>query len=542
MDRDACCSFKPEDGSIHTFSLDGSKFSLVSVPPSQYICILGAAKVRILRGSVECLGATLSPKNGTNTIYSPKSSSLLTMRHVNSAPSMACNDATINGIAGTLKCSKDDCIILFEQLNEGIEKIQNTMAQFRSLFEEMEEPHKVLSLFESCALVLQPLPFISSIKILDSWNEASARIIQMADVVPKVLICGSRKIGKSTFSRFMANKLLGKYGTVVFLDLDVGQSEFTPAGFASLKVINNPILGPPFTHLCTPEYSIFVASSSPSNNPVFYFESCKELIDRYEEQYSGFAPLIINTMGWVTGLGFDLLQSIVHYAKPQFILPLSNEAKIPSFVHSIFADEITSFNIPVQKSYSPSLHHVATEFDGLDVTKSKFSPTDQRNLALLSYFAMEFDKDGPLVKYNFAHFTEKIPFHISWKALSLCIPFQSISKKHYLAAINASYVGLVSIEPFEPHPHHVTCINRQPLKKSIGAAIVRGIDFKNNSIYILTPVPLFLLASVNCLVKSNIEIPVNISTSVHFSLISLEFTWFRSSLYKFFDFRICWTG
>jgi polynucleotide 5'-hydroxyl-kinase GRC3/NOL9 len=39
---------------------------------------------------------------------------------------------------------------------------------------------------------------------------------------------------------------------VVFLDTDLGQPEFTPAGLVSLHVISSPVFGPSFMHLASP--------------------------------------------------------------------------------------------------------------------------------------------------------------------------------------------------------------------------------------------------------------------------------------------------
>lgn len=60
---------------------------------------------------------------------------------------------------------------------------------------------------------------------------------------PVILVCGPRKVGKSTFGRFLVNNLLNSHPKVCYADLDCGQTEFMPPGFLSLKVVTEPLLG-----------------------------------------------------------------------------------------------------------------------------------------------------------------------------------------------------------------------------------------------------------------------------------------------------------
>ena len=63
----------------------------------------------------------------------------------------------------------------------------------------------------------------------------------------RLLVCGSRNVGKSTLARYALNNLLNKHPAVLLLDCDVGQTEFAPPGVVSLVLINRPILSPQFS-------------------------------------------------------------------------------------------------------------------------------------------------------------------------------------------------------------------------------------------------------------------------------------------------------
>jgi len=70
---------------------------------------------------------------------------------------------------------------------------------------------------------------------------------------PKVTLLGGKGVGKSTFSRWIVNRFLsGTAQSVLYIDLDPGQAEFTPPGLVSITEVKNFILGPNFSHLEVP--------------------------------------------------------------------------------------------------------------------------------------------------------------------------------------------------------------------------------------------------------------------------------------------------
>lgn len=85
------------------------------------------------------------------------------------------------------------------------------------------------------------------------WGQAIMSIHEAWFRVPVAasgswLVCGERNRGKSTFTRFMCCRLLDVVPQVAYLDMDAGQSEFTPCGCISVTVVDKPLLGPSFTH------------------------------------------------------------------------------------------------------------------------------------------------------------------------------------------------------------------------------------------------------------------------------------------------------
>lgn len=100
------------------------------------------------------------------------------------------------------------------------------------------------------------------------------------------------------------------YNEICFIDIDIGQPEFSPSGFVSLYIINTPVFGIHFQHFRTPILSHYIGSINISINPSYYTTCCCNLIDYYKEHYSDL-PLIINSHGWVKGLGLNTIEAIL---------------------------------------------------------------------------------------------------------------------------------------------------------------------------------------------------------------------------------------
>lgn len=145
-----------------------------------------------------------------------------------------------------------------------------------------------------------------------------------------VMLCGARNHGKSTYIRYLCNILLQKYPTVAILDADTGQTEFTPPGFISITLHSKPLLGPPTGH---PVYTIggtyIAGGTSPSVHPRLYIKALFQAYEKYLQLCATlkdtYIPLLINTAGWVTGLGLSILQYIYRYCDISHIVELNSK-------------------------------------------------------------------------------------------------------------------------------------------------------------------------------------------------------------------------
>ena len=96
------------------------------------------------------------------------------------------------------------------------------------------------------------LPALTRLKELmatvEVVHKAAASSADGAPAAPVMVIVGGKDTGKSSAGQWMVNRLLQSYSEVGYLDADVGQSEFTPAGQVSLSFVTDPVFGPAFAH------------------------------------------------------------------------------------------------------------------------------------------------------------------------------------------------------------------------------------------------------------------------------------------------------
>lgn len=140
----------------------------------------------------------------------------------------------------------------------------------------------------------------------------------------------------------MLNHLLNTYPKVAFIETDCGQPEFTPPGLVSFNLVDQPVFGPPFTHLryllCSsfsssrkPELSYFIGTPTPKDDPEAYLEAIASLIRYAEMKVSGMGsiiPIVINTHGWLHGMGMMMLQELIE--KVGLNTPLPNNKFLPT--------------------------------------------------------------------------------------------------------------------------------------------------------------------------------------------------------------------
>jgi len=398
----------------------------------------------------------------------------------------------------------------------------------------------------------------------------------------RILICGAKNVGKSTYVRYLIHRLLSTCTTVAVLDCDVGQGEFSPPGLLTLTLVSQPILSPPCAHLICKDddetdnntfatrttlhhaETYFYGHTSSKIDPVSYISSIHNLIQHYDTLYrqrqessnKDIFPLVINTDGWVKGMGYEILSSIIDTTCPTHIVQMIGSTSMKFFDltphaypgRTIMLVEALGMSMILSKlNIRPGvddenddgdggffLSHVEPEDDKVLVeegtqseSKAYISSQHLRSLRLCTYFLGGYDAflstgaelkstgvwdENCIIAKSLARMK---PYMIPIDALrfifchgpniSKCIEEEKVHRDDVLFDIlNGSVVALCTLDYRQkdtpPNGSHCPCS---------GLGIIRSIDREKRILYLLTPISLRTLQSkVDTIVHGSIQLPI----------------------------------
>jgi len=384
-----------------------------------------------------------------------------------------------------------------------------------------------------------------------------------------------------------------RYEAVAYLDTDLGQPEFSIPGFVSLNVLREPafglfsslscslrirdspqllVVGPAFTHLSLPISSHYLGSASPASDPTSYISAISALLSTYalEVEYPLIdepvithsrrrhrdahqapstpssnngkvrerVPLVINTQGWVKGLGADLLTKLKAASQPthvcSFVSMMEEEnggysdngggsSSGPAFSQrQAFAEE----GLPYHLYTLPAAPMNALE--------SKWTASDYRTLSFTSYFHSLFKEtllsasSGPTStlpdRWDFSSpLIAQTPYSLDWNPSNGQISSvhlldgDDVAYEHVLHCLNGSLVAIVeSTSPSESTPNDPSSFPYDPLSpvphpstsRALGLGLIRSISPSSTSLHLLTPIP--PPSTAISLVKGSLEVPLTL--------------------------------
>ncbi|RIB01505.1 hypothetical protein C2G38_2230616 [Gigaspora rosea] len=395
--------------------------------------------------------------------------------------------------------------------------------------------------------IFEVVPGLTLLQLSDSWSKAANQLANDVinyNVPPIAIICGHRNVGKSTFARYLLNNLLNVCPKVAYIESDVGQSEFTPPGSISLNILDSPIFGPPFTHIQRPYRSYYVGNNTPRDDPDYYLDCLRELVTVYRrdiacgpsfgmhaDDETQRVPLILNTHGWLKGMGYDLFLNILGFAKPthlfQFYSSINSYQNLPPFPTSVLSPP----------NEDPPEVALVEAIDPSNIS-TKYTAADHRTLALLSYFYSTPAMLSKQENTKWWQFDKPLTHHSPWcldwtKGLTkgVFVFFNDVPWSQLLYALNGSIVGLVGdildadesreiVDQPEPSrssqeinipPRYFPCPEYSPPAPSeysfLGLAIIRSIDPAAHTFHILTPLSYVELQKTCLIVKGSLDFP-----------------------------------
>ncbi|KAK7259121.1 hypothetical protein RIF29_24719 [Crotalaria pallida] len=344
------------------------------------------------------------------------------------------------------------------------------------------------------------------IHIPEHWSEAVESIAYggSTQTPPIAVICGAKNCGKTTFSRYLLNVLLStRYTKVAYLDTDVGQPEFAPPGFLSLTIVDRVTPDLKIPCLKTPERSLFFGDVSSKTDPSAYLNYLFAIYDYYRKEYCSSnkkenptrtkLPLIVNTPGWVKGVGYDVLVDMLKYICPTYVVKIgisSENKNLPAGEFWLDGEHDGTINlIEINSARQDSFNR------SLLVRKDSRL---LRDLRILAYFRQCFrsDSDISTIKELAHSLASHCPYEVPISSIKVRHLHCEVPSSEIFYTLNASIVGLA-----------VDSEGSENLSWCLGLGIVRGIDTTKGVLYVITPVPHSSLEKVNLLLQGYIQIP-----------------------------------
>jgi polynucleotide 5'-hydroxyl-kinase GRC3/NOL9 len=252
-------------------------------------------------------------------------------------------------------------------------------------------------------------------------------------------------------------------------------------------------------------------------------------------------PLVVNTMGWNKGLGADLAVRIEEIAEPTDVFEIQSPVKDQSWPASHTPPfRLQDGEIPQQNGCG-RLHSLKPV--SISVQTVNFSPTDFRNLAILSYFhaIFPFDKSADLRQISAVSWNTAIPlcshppYEVDWataveKVILVGAGMEDVVPSEIERVLNGALVGLVNCEPGtldedmsiqveqgQARTQSAQC--RIPYTQAMsppspltsvcsGLALVRAISPTSFHMHIVAPLPPHLFSNSRVLVKGELELPI----------------------------------
>ncbi|XP_037334905.2 polynucleotide 5'-hydroxyl-kinase NOL9 [Pungitius pungitius] len=519
---------------------DRQNHAVLVMQKHQTLCFRGKCLLTCLYGRVEVMGFTIEEGQQSYPLFSPASHCPLTIRALEGSDQGRDDRTEASTVlrkylqpASRKKLLKmitsNSSIILLEPMETPLTRFLSSFTDLSELFNPpvMELMSAVLDTPLN-GLGMVPLgPAIEGLQMSKSYKDALNMVVGACrgdmDGCAVVLVCGTKNVGKSSFIRNLINNLLNHTASVDYLEGDLGQTEFTPAGCLSLSTVRGPLLGPPFTHQCTPEHMIYYGHSSYETDLERYMESLKSLWRRRPRTRE--TPVIINTAGWVKGFGFQLLVDMIRFFPVSHVIQLGHggvtqcPALTPEFLRTAHGSQThppaETALAEFTESHSPprSYTHlvVQSEFPGVgrQGTAKHQRSNEHRELSLLAYLSQLQSPDpGPVRPLH-----SLTPYQVPHTAVALGVLHCEVVPGHMMYAANGSLVGLCCLGEKVSSKGGAVLLSQTPICPCVGFGVLRGIDMARGLYFLLTPVDPSVLRKVNCLLLGAISLPSCVLTS-----------------------------
>ncbi|KAK4131405.1 hypothetical protein BT67DRAFT_458017 [Trichocladium antarcticum] len=343
-------SFKPTKTKLQRKA--GGRLVLAT-SEAERLLVLGSYGVRVRAGEATIAGAILSPSDDVQWVHAPHCHAVPVLRTAEDTVLELQPHPAARGLRQLARLNPAFGRLWNETLPQDTDsgRAGKYPASFQIIYTSEDAPKRA---------VMQELVAPGA------WNKKlSGLAAARRKATPVIFLCGPKSSGKSTFGRLLANRFITDRGgarnrpwsSVMVLDLDPGQPEYSPPGVVSLSRISTPNLSPSFCHpTLTPTQGQIrahaIASVTPALDPSHFIECALDLFAHYQRGPDAKSPLIINTPGWVQGTGLDILSELITALRPTEVLYMSQDG--PSETVSTLQSAAAATNPPIPFTPLPS--------------------------------------------------------------------------------------------------------------------------------------------------------------------------------------------
>ncbi|KAK5173101.1 Polynucleotide 5'-hydroxyl-kinase grc3 [Saxophila tyrrhenica] len=460
----------------------------VALQCDETVTLVGECEIVVTRGVATTYGTVLRPGSiPTVDLFAPSTQALPVLQARQDGTEV-CFNPTKNGPNARTK--------------SGLRKLEKLSPLFRNIWGTGPKERSFAFLRSTADDELQRSLAVLEI---DRDTDAVLRTLSAKTVQeprrPRILTVGAKASGKSTFNRLLCNQLLSwtTLPCCQYLDIDPGQPEFGPPGVISLVEVSTPLLGPPFTHpasTLSPDWRLIrahaIAATSFKDDPEHYKACVLDLVQHVEKKW----PLIINTCGWVTGLGASVLTD------------LAEDLDISDIV---LMDPIDSVLSEALQSSSPSaaLHRIARR----PPRPSSRTPAEQRAMQTMAYFHSRIGVESARTTWRSKPINRLRPWVVNYAEtnpgfLAAMSYGQSPAPDFLCEVLDGSVVALNAVDdtlasdledrlertpeglPYLPPDDQGVSFPLPPSQSDwVGLALIRGIDTANKQLHLITPIP-----------------------------------------------------
>jgi len=332
-----------------------------------------------------------------------------------------------------------------------------------------------------------PGPTPKDIHIPPSWGELIQQTIDLQGIL---VIIGAPDVGKSTLARLLVYHLCRAGRKVVWIDADLGQNHLGPPTTISMKLFDS---FPPQLNEMNPQLIGFVGSTSPSQHIVITIVNIKKILEKSILLHQP-GLVIINTDGMVLGNEARILKSnLINLIHPHAIVALQHSGEIEHLLKPLENGSTTLYRISVSENArkkSPAERRMIRGQRFAAYFKDARSLQIHIDQVTIHNKGLPFGSGTPLPPRDLTFLSQQLftqVFYAERSADGLLIIVDGKNTKSTLPLIKEYYtIPWIAIKPKQLLVNSLVALNDED-SLTLALAIVEDIDFKKNTIYLLSP-------------------------------------------------------